>query len=453
MLFYVSLFYSFVGASRTDQKKPLSTLGCFMITALRCAFAAGWLVVGAVSSSISNPLKADGDIGKVLPDYYDHKITKAYHNSTPARAVPVGAVDFGQTGDNSCAVKFRLRWATEIESAVLSAPVIFPSGPEGKNEIYLNTFYQYVEILGYDGYKPFGWPISFEESSFHGSPMLYDIDGDGINDIGMVDSDANMYWVRVGDFGQYLSEFHVQVPKLKVKKTWSEGLSEDFVDSYVALSMFDREAEGGSNDKPKAKLDVLSVKSPKQESYPGLSSRGRRLLEEDGGDVEELDGFEEEREEGMLEGTFGESEGGEDMGEVAEDDYMRRYRDHPNPFGDGGAGAYYHDFDQGSVPDWEEGAEAQNFYSAHRHRHYMDDMFAHSYYAAGMDMYNDTNFAFVDPHVLSSPVLTDVDGDGHMEVIMTISYYFDKEKYRGVDLGFDPQNFVAGGVASWSLEM
>jgi hypothetical protein len=484
------------------------------------------------ASTISNPLKAGGDVTKVLPDYYDHKTTKAYHNATPARgAVPVASVEFGRAGEGegggSCAVKFRLRWAAEIESAVLATPVIFPSGPDGKNEIYINTFYQYIEILGYDGYKPFGWPISFEESSFHGSPMLYDIDGDGKYDIGMVDSNANMFWVRVGQFGQYLADFHVQVPRLKVKRNWHEGLAEDFVDSYVALSMFDHEDGSGEakKDAPKAKLDKLSSSGGggKQASYPGLSSRGRRLmaeadgappppsprasssrrLQEEGGESQgeadegggvpgrlegglaqqqqqqrgkDKDGDDavptEENAEELAEGAFQEGEeGGEEGGDTFEDDYIRRYRDHPSPFGDGsegGGAGYYDDFRGRSPPPGSEGGEDgageegegmaySNEYSAHRHRHYMDDMFAHSYYQGGGGegmggMFNDSNFVFVDPHVLSSPLLTDVNGDGQMEVIMTISYYFDAEKYRGVDLGFDPENYVAGGIASWNLE-
>jgi hypothetical protein len=58
----------------------------------------------------------------------------------------------------------------------------------------VSTFYDYVEIVGHDGYKPLGWPISFDGSSFRGSPVLYDIDGDGNNDIGVVDKNANMFW-------------------------------------------------------------------------------------------------------------------------------------------------------------------------------------------------------------------------------------------------------------------
>ena len=44
-------------------------------------------------------------------------------------------------------------------------------------------------------------------------------------------------------------------------------------------------------------------------------------------------------------------------------------------------------------------------------------------------MINDTDFVFVDPHILSSPTMVDVNGDGHMEVLFSVSYYFDKTEY------------------------
>jgi hypothetical protein len=54
-------------------------------------------------------------------------------------------------------------------------------------------------MIGHDGFKPWGWPLSFEGGSFQGSPMIYDIDGDGENDLGVVDKNANLYWIRIGD--------------------------------------------------------------------------------------------------------------------------------------------------------------------------------------------------------------------------------------------------------------
>jgi hypothetical protein len=538
----------------------------------------------ARAATISNPLKAGGDINKVRPEHLESRQaegSKKYHEERPLVIdVPAVNFDYLKSGDSSCSVQFRLRWATEIESAVLATPVIFPSGPEGKNEIFLNSFSEYVEILGYDGYKPWGWPLSIEEASFHGSPMLYDIDADGTNDIGVVDTDANMYWLRIGEFGQYLEDFHMQVPKLKVRRDWSDGLDADFVDTYVMLSMFDHQSGTLESKKGKAKSDLLGgvrapVASPtsgakgkmpasaasvsgasaRTESYPELSSRGRKalqkqknaanaasetsstpyapqdienagldtFLQEEPGDMfkgdeagdmfngEETDIFNGEEsgdmfngeeagdallgegqrrllaEDEALEGESGqglgereegqEVEGGGVSGEqsgdqlagdaassgesveegsakggdeelMAEDDYIARFRhNHDNPFGDGGQ-AYFEGAGEAGDPS----ELASSYYaSVNRGRHYMDDLFMHSYYAHGIDMYNESRFAFIDPHVLSSPVLTDIDGDGEMEVIMTVSYYFDAVKYKDVDLGFDISNFVAGGVVSWSL--
>jgi hypothetical protein len=54
---------------------------------------------------------------------------------------------------------------------------------------------------------------------------------------------------------------------------------------------------------------------------------------------------------------------------------------------------------------------------------------------------------------LGSPVLVDIDNDGHVEVLVAVSYYFDKDEYAGRDLDFDPSLYVAGGLACWDLEV
>eukprot|EP00003_Mantamonas_plastica_P018579 TRINITY_DN3036_c0_g1_i5.p1 TRINITY_DN3036_c0_g1~~TRINITY_DN3036_c0_g1_i5.p1 ORF type:complete len:586 (+),score=200.78 TRINITY_DN3036_c0_g1_i5:900-2657(+) len=68
------------------------------------------------------------------------------------------------------------------------------------------------------------------------------------------------------------------------------------------------------------------------------------------------------------------------------------------------------------------------------------------------------NMVYVDPHVLCTPVIADIDNDGHDEMIVAVSYYFDREFYS------DPANFarlnddiditkyVAGGLVVFDLE-
>ena len=135
-------------------------------------------------------------------------------------------------------------------------------------------------------------------ASFQGSPLLFDIDGDGFNDLGAADKDGNLYWVRIGTFGQYLDDYHVRIPKLKIQREWYKNIDPEYIDNFVMTSMFhhDESSEGRSN---KARVDGLSVIN--QASYPeaGSSSSNkkwsehfheRRRLEAD----HVLDNFEEE---------------------------------------------------------------------------------------------------------------------------------------------------------------
>ena len=49
---------------------------------------------------------------------------------------------------------------------------------------------------------------------------------------------------------------------------------------------------------------------------------------------------------------------------------------------------------------------------------------------AGVDR-NDPSLAYIDAHILATPVLADVNGDGvTSELIVPVSYYFDPYHYR-----------------------
>lgn len=261
------------------------------------------------SSPITNPLKSDADIGNILPEYFDSKRTKSYHTLTPNSTIL--AQEINSISDYEPGMEFRLRWATTVGSPVYSTPVLFPSGADGSKQIFVSTFYQYAELLDKDGFKSWGWPLSFEDSSFQGSPMVYDVDGDGNIDMGVVDKNGNMFWVKIGEFGEYLEDYHVQVPKLRVKRDWSEGLDPQFVDSYIKLSMFDRGGAAETAAKSgaaasRARLDDLQAFGaktlPARKVGAAEPVEARRRLSEDG----------EEGEGGVP-----------DFGEGAVDDFMR----------------------------------------------------------------------------------------------------------------------------------
>jgi hypothetical protein len=67
-------------------------------------------------------------------------------------------------------------------------------------------------------------------------------------------------------------------------------------------------------------------------------------------------------------------------------------------------------------------------------------------------------FAYVDAHILSTPVILDLDKDGRDELILSVSYYFDKEFYsdpsnmQKLDTDIDITKYVAGGIVVFDLE-
>ena len=64
-----------------------------------------------------------------------------------------------------------------------------------------------------------------------------------------------------------------------------------------------------------------------------------------------------------------------------------------------------------------------------------------------------SDFCPIKRNLAGSPVLVDVNNDGNVEVLVAVSYYFDKEEYNGRELDFDPSLYVAGGMACWNLQV
>jgi hypothetical protein len=466
-----------------------------------------WTAIASVWCTLSNPFRADGDIEKIIPEFNEVKRGKSYHNMTPARRDDVPALNQRLP---SCGIDAKVKWSAVVGSSVYSTPVIFPSGADGTKQIFLNTFYQYAEVLGSDGFKPWGFPLGFDGSSFQSSPILYDIDGDGTTDVALIDKNANLYWVRLGDFGQYLEDFHIQVPKLKVKKDWADGMDPAFLDSYVLTSMFDNRFEPkqtnpavrpddlrgiakkplSSGETPPTKRQLhLSRGQPVSEEkslYEARHWTGRVLMSVDGEGAGEAN-EEEEREEPIQEtieeqreeqaepelepeaeavpeaeqpeseGTVvsepeaAEAIGGDDRAEEIKEWEARHEQEREDPDTEPSSGEPNAEYapphwddvyadpinpvDGGDPQQWTDDYTTQKYRHWERRAYFGDDYMMSGYGGWG---HNDSSFAFVDAHVLASATLADINHDGDMELIIPISYYFDKEEYRGRSSSLSP---------------
>jgi hypothetical protein len=229
----------------------------------------------AFSSPLTNPLTSDGEIGKIIPDHFETRRKKPYHELVPNKSHVVKEL---QTDLPSCDVDFSLQWSTNIGSPVYASPVIYPGTTHLENKnIFLSSYYENIELYEGDGSRLPGWPISFPKSIFQSSPLVYDIDGDGNTDIGVTDEAANLFWIRIGESGKYLEDYHIQIPKLRVKKNWMELVNADNYNTYVMLSRFDRKRNGLEekewlNKTKSAKLDPLTSSIKTTDRKPDISS-------------------------------------------------------------------------------------------------------------------------------------------------------------------------------------
>ena len=296
--------------------------------------------VSVSGSPISIPLTPEGEVGALIPDYFESKKTKSFHLLTPQhnpQHYPIHELDLDL--HEACNLDIKLAWTRVVDSPILSSPVIYPaSATSHYKHLFISTYRNFIELIEGHGQKPAGWPITFENSIFQSSPLVYDIDGDGNTDIGVVDRNANMYWIRIGEYGKYLEDYHIQLPKLKVKRDWFELVRVDNAETYNMVSLFDR-YRGRDTPPPilpqkQAKVDSLSEKvdseksKRKQDEADELGSRrrkkvisgtveGRRRLTEESAENDQDEPFDIDHGEGdgRFDIDFSKYEAGEGVGE------------------------------------------------------------------------------------------------------------------------------------------
>jgi hypothetical protein len=280
---------------------------------------------------------------------------------------------------------------------------------------------------------------------------------------------------------------------IQVKKEWYKGLDATFVDRYAQFSMFDRhksrefdpdgsgfnelsaeEAQSIGKPSNKVKIDDLSTIQLNEQLSSSSSHtdntrrklhyvvekdhHGRRLLaeEEEASSLSSNSTSEEDASENT-EATedpeaIAYAAGLEILNSAEEDHHEEIPQDgfvgsSKDLFGDGGG--------EGALPDLSSGYEFDDYREAIRDAHggyrSFDDGLHYAYGAASM--VNEENMVAIDPHVLSTPSLIDIDNDGHLELVIAVSYYFDAADYPNPEIDvIDRSMYVAGGLACWDIE-
>ena len=125
----------------------------------------------------------------------------------------------GGSSDAGCAAhEIGLTWTARVGASVYSTPLITLEPTGGRPIVYTNTFVRYVEALqGVDGHPPHAnWPHAFGGSSFHTSPLRFDVNADGTDDLILVSYQGDLLFLE--HTGVPLRRRGLRLPKLRVQK-------------------------------------------------------------------------------------------------------------------------------------------------------------------------------------------------------------------------------------------
>ncbi|KAG6492956.1 hypothetical protein ZIOFF_047927 [Zingiber officinale] len=303
---------------------------------------------------------------------------------------------------------------SDLPLLLLSLVEPFDQTSDGKLEIVVPSFVHYLEVLeGSDGDKMSGWP-AFHQSTIHSSPLLYDIDKDGTREIALATYDGVVNFFRVSG---YLMMDKLEVPRRKVRKNWYAGLDPDPVDcshTDVHDDLISKEASAknsishinGSMNGPN-NYDSTNIVNNLSMNTSKLEDRGK------------LDFAQTSQYNGVSSNL---------------NDTIKR------------------------DTSLENGTEENQTQTQRRLLEEIDNQGAHDGHSKDHNTGDGVQGATVEnDQELEEEVIADIDNDGTKEMVVVVSYFFDREYYdnpeHSAELGgINIEKYVASGIVVFNLD-
>ncbi|XP_023736145.1 protein DEFECTIVE IN EXINE FORMATION 1 [Lactuca sativa] len=381
--------------------------------------------------------------------------------------------------NKQCPQNLELRWQTEVSSSIYATPLIADINSDGKLDVVVPSFVHYLEVLeGSDGDKMPGWP-AFHQSTVHASPLLYDIDKDGVREIALATYNGEVLFFRASG---YMMSDKLEVPRLKAKRDWYVGLHPEVVDrshpdvhddllkeeSAVHSIPPPKEAnhtsgvednkgkEKETQPKPEPPQNTLNTSSEEHSGSPLNESDAQNntiiphieLPNDTHNNISSISAPENLN----LEGSNNETKTGRRL--LEENINTDDHKDVPVATAENNE-ALEADADQ-SFELFRDNDELADEYS-YDYDDYVDETMWGDEEWTEAQHEASQNYVHVDSHILCTPVIADIDGDGVSEMIIAVSYFFDHEYYDnpehvkelgGIDIG----KYVGGGIVVFNLE-
>jgi hypothetical protein len=320
-------------------------------------------------------------------------------------------------------IDLAIRWHAEVSSTIHATPLITDFYNDGYKDILIPGKESLTLVSGRTGAIDSDFEASMSRSHLYSSPILHDVDFDGVLDVMLAKYNGRIEFVK--DTGAS-ALYGMTLPRLRVKKNWFQGIQLDPND----------------HEHPDVGAD---------EDDSGIGERThRRLLE-----VEKATATVEEN--GKL--TDAAAESFEEL--FGGDDYDEQSKTNSD------GGAFLDDISDDAHVDYEDFASRDYFSSfagdydtvdyGKSDRLWSDD-------DADIRMFKKTReqaseYVWIDPHIQTTPVVGDIDNDGHEELVVAVSYFFDLSEYTSdsklakwvVGEDGDILKYMASGVAVYDL--
>uniref|UniRef100_K4A604 DEX1 C-terminal domain-containing protein n=1 Tax=Setaria italica TaxID=4555 RepID=K4A604_SETIT len=375
-----------------------------------------------------------------------------------ALLVAAGAGVTGATAEEAknSTNKFRQR---EASDDMLGYPHL-----DGKLEVVVPSFVHYLEVLeGTDGDKMPGWP-AFHQSNAHSSPLLYDIDKDGVREIALATYNGVVNFFRVSG---YVMMDKLEVPRRKVHKDWYVGLNPDPVDR----------SNPDVHDSSIAKEAASKESPPIDQNKSGSMQGGEALkIASEQHSVETKPNSTQAQENAELLNNVNNTHSGNisSVTTAAENisHAQRRLLQTDDKSDDKTGSSKTHESDSGADTvenneSLEEDADAS--FDLFRDPEDLPDEYNYDYDDyVDESMWGDEdwkelehekaeNYVSIDAHILSTPVIADIDKDGVQEMVIAVSYFFDPEYYDNPEHakeleGIDVEKYVASSIVVFNLD-
>ncbi|KAL9651440.1 hypothetical protein ABK040_001388 [Willaertia magna] len=382
---------------------------------------------------------------------------------------------------NQCKREVAITWTTNVDSSVYQTPYITNLMNSktltygDRKYIIVPTFVRYIQVLnGESGaeYKESSnshWPYTHSQLSSHSSVLLYDIDKDNVKDIILTTVNGEILFFNQN--GELLRDYSMYIPGLLVDKFWYQGLENDKFDVSISLSghesekvlekslereKVERELKTGKVDGPGVNKNVNNKNINKNVNNKNLKKK--QVMNENVNNVN----LNRKRD---LKKKTRQQQDYQQQRDRRNKRNLKINNNNPNR---------RKLLQLSKAPATTEGhlsSEARASLSLiqqrvqtplslrpfleEKYRGDVDGMHRHFVHHSTVRK-NGKEYITVDSHVLSTPVIADIDNDGVEELIVSTSYYYDKEYYNQnmheLDADIDLSKYVAGGIAVFDLE-